>query len=518
MNLFKLRIFFSKTQSSSKTNRIYAIMRYKLKRGHKMLETILLDDPAQNKLMLFKHMLELEQGLYPIHYFEKYTGFSHIKTANLLNQMNQDLFDLETGYVLFTEKEKVQIDGSLPKLHSYRQFLLQNSVPYQVLLATLLQPEMDLKEFGQLTDLSQSSLMRRLKPLVAYLKDKGIRLNCLQMEVTGREALIRIMYFNFLWMVDFGTELFQYFEKNNFDLHTLLDENDLIYLQYFEQREQILYQAISLLRTKHGNYVDEPEINHFLYPVALNTRFKQKLAQDGVAETYREREANFVAYIIFYWPQYFSENDPRLPYVRKNYKSLTESKAKAADFLAEMLPYFQNFPRNKQELLLINYQTIFLRQQLFDGKAPKNLDFILESLKVQHPNYEILQGYVASILEVEKSDDLVNLLTLVSLPQMERNEKTDKIKVGIIGFPNHFLLYSLINRIEDLPFVEYSLMNTTSNEQYDAIITCAASLVPANNHQYWIVEGEGSFDATDDFLFRVFKEKQKKQKTALQLS
>ena len=100
MNLFKLRIFFSKTQSSSKTNRIYAIMRYKLKRGHKMLETILLDDPAQNKLMLFKHMLELEQGLYPIHYFEKYTGFSHIKTANLLNQMNQDLFDLETGYVL----------------------------------------------------------------------------------------------------------------------------------------------------------------------------------------------------------------------------------------------------------------------------------------------------------------------------------------------------------------------------------------------------------------------------------
>ncbi len=101
---------------------------------------------------------------------------------------------------------------------------------------------------------------------------------------------------------------------------------------------------------------------------------------------------------------------------------------------------------------------------------------------------------------------------------MERNEKTDKIKVGIIGFPNHFLLYSLINRIEDLPFVEYSLMNTTSNEQYDAIITCAASLVPANNHQYWIVEGEGSFDATDDFLFRVFKEKQKKQKTALPLS
>ncbi|EOT42657.1 MULTISPECIES: helix-turn-helix domain-containing protein [Enterococcus] len=483
-----------------------------------MLEDILLDDPAQNKIMLFKHMLDLDRGLYPIHYFEKYTGFSHIKTANLLTQMNQDLIDLETGYVLFTEKEKIQIDGNLPKLHSYRQFLLQNSVPYRVLLATLLQPQMDLKEFGRLTELSQSSLMRRLKPLVAYLKDKGIRLNCLQMDVTGREALVRIMYFNFFWMVDFGTELFQYFEKQNMDLNTLLDENDLMYLKYFEQREFIFYQAISLLRTSMGYYVDEPEINHFLYPTALNARFKQKLSQSGVAETYREREANFVAYMIFYWPQYFSDNDPRLPYVRKNYKNLTVTKEKAKIFLTKMAPYFQDFSRSKQELLLINYQTIFLRQQLFQGKAPKNLDFILDSLKIQHPNYEILQGYIANVLDTEESDDLINLLTLVSLPQVERSEKTEKIKVGIIGFPNHFLLYSLIKRIEDLPFVEYSLMNTASNEKYDAIITCSASLVPANNYQYWIVEGEGSFDATDDFLFHIFKEKQKEQKIRLQIS
>lgn len=492
-------------------------MKYKLKRGSKMLENILLDDPAQNKLMLFKHMLELDRGLYPIHYFEKYTGFSHIKTANLLNQMNQDLKDLETGYVLFTEKEKVQIDGNLPKFHSYQQFLFQSSVPYRVLVATLLQPEMDLKDFGQQTNLSQSSLMRRLKPLVAYLKDKGIRLNCLQMEVTGREALVRIMYFNFLWMVDFGTELFQHFENLNVDLNALFDADDLAFLKYVEQREFTVYQAISLLRTQLGYYVDEPEINHYFYPTTINGRFKQKLAQSGVAETYQEREANFVSYMIFYWPQYFSEDDPRLSFVRKNYKNLTTSKEKAKVFFDKMLPYFQSFSRSKQELILLNYQTIFLRQELFDGKAPKNLDFILESLKIQHPNYEILHGHIASAIEAEESADLINLLTLVSLPQVERSEKTEKIKVGIIGFPNHFLLYSLINRIEDLPFVEYSLMNTASKEKYDAVITCSNSLVPLENSNYWIVEGEDSFDATDDFLFHIFKERQKDQKVHLNI-
>ncbi|BCA85569.1 hypothetical protein EsVE80_10920 [Enterococcus saigonensis] len=482
-----------------------------------MLENILLDDPAQNKLMLFKHMLELERGLYPIHYFEKYTGFSHIKTANLLNQMNQDLKDLETGYVLFTEKEKVQIDGNLPKFHTYQQFLFQTSVPYRVLITTLLQPEMDLKEFGQQTDLSQSSLMRRLKPLVAYLKEKSIRLNCLQMEVTGREALVRIMYFNFLWMVDFGAELFQYFERQNVDLNTLFDEEDLTFLKYVEQREFTVYQSISLLRTKLGYYVDEPEINHFLYPTTINLRFKQKLAQTGVAETYQQREANFISYMIFYWPQYFSEDDPRLSYVRKNYKNLTASKEKSKAFFDKMIPYFQNFSRGKQELILLNYQTIFLRQELFKGKAPKNLDFILESLKIQHPNYEILHGYISEAIQTSASEDLINLLTIVTLPQVERSEKTEKIKVGIIGFPNHFLLYSLINRIEDLPFVDYSLMNTASKEKYDAVITCSGSLVPEENTNYWIVEGESSFDATDDFLFHIFKKRQKEQNNQLNI-
>ena len=103
-------------------------------------------------------------------------------------------------------------------------------MPYRVILTSLLEPEVDLREFGEQTGLSQSSLMRRLKPLVEYLKTKDIRLNCLQMEITGRESAIRLMYFNFLWSVDFGTRLYDYFiDTLGRSLDSFMAPEDLVY-------------------------------------------------------------------------------------------------------------------------------------------------------------------------------------------------------------------------------------------------------------------------------------------------
>ena len=144
--------------------------------------------------------------------------------------------------------------------------------------------------------------MRRLKPLVEYLKTKEVRLNCLQMEVTGREAAIRVMYFNFLWSVDFGKRLYDYFNQElNLSLDSFLSNDDLMYLKYVEKREFSMLQGIGLLRTRRGFYVDEPQINRLLFP-SIGRKYKEALALDNVPETYQEREANFVNFMIFYWP------------------------------------------------------------------------------------------------------------------------------------------------------------------------------------------------------------------------
>lgn len=477
-----------------------------------MLEEILLDDPARSKLGIYKHILEIDPGEYPIHYFEKYTGYSHIKTANLLQGMNRELQELSEGSRLLNEKDKVVVAKVIPSYQQYQQYLFSRGVPYGVLLESLLHPQKDLKDFGKMSGLSQSSLMRRLKPLVEYLKSKGIRLNCLQMEVTGRESAIRIMYFNFLWSVDFGTRLYAYFEKElSQSLDSLLLPEDLVYLKYVEKREFNMYHGISLLRTRQGYYVDEPQINQLIFP-ATNRKFKEALAAEKVPETYQEREANFVNYIIFYWPQIFATDDPRLAIIKRQYKVLDDTRNCAAAFFERIKKELHVNGRSQQELLLLNLQTIFLRRQILGGNVPKNLDFIIDSLKNQHPEFETLQAAIKEALSGivpagDVDDDLAGLLTIVCINVFHNEGPVEKVNIGIIGFPNHFLLYAMINRIERLPFVEFSLMNSASLENYDAVITCSRELLPANTKNYWIVEGEASFDAMDNFLFQLFKEK-----------
>lgn len=474
-----------------------------------MLEEILLDDPARSKLGIYKHILEIDPGEYPIHYFEKYTGYSHIKTANLLQGMNKELQELSGGSRLLNEKDKVVVAKVIPSYQQYQQYLFSRGVPYGVLLESLLHPDKDLKDFGTMSGLSQSSLMRRLKPLVEYLKFKGIRLNCLQMEVTGRESAIRIMYFNFLWSVDFGTKLYGYFENElQQSLDSFLSADDLVYLKYVEKREFSMYHGISLLRTRQGYYVDEPQINQLLFP-ATNRKFKEALEAEKVPETYQEREANFVNYMIFYWPQIFATDDPRLPIIKRQYKLLDESKGYAVTFFEGIKKELNIIGRGQQELLLLNLQTIFLRRQILGGNVPKNLDFIMESLKKQHPEFEVLAGRINDTLSeiVPADEDLVSLLTIVCINAFHNEGPAEKVNIGIIGFPNHFLLYAMINRIERLPFVEFSLMNSSSLENYDAVITCSKELLPKNTKNYWIVEGEASFDDMDNYLFQLYKEK-----------
>lgn len=476
-----------------------------------MLEEILLDDPARSKLKIYKHVLEIDLGEYPIHYFEKYTGYSHIKTANLLQGMNKELQELVANCQLLSKKDKVVVSGQMPSYQQYQQYLFANGVPYQVLVESLLHPEHDLKDFGEFSGLSQSSLMRRLKPLVEYLKTKEVRLNCLQMEVTGREVAIRVMYFNFLWSVDFGKRLYDYFNQElNLSLDSFLSNDDLMYLKYVEKREFSMLQGIGLLRTRRGFYVDEPQINRLLFP-SIGRKYKEALALDNVPETYQEREANFVNFMIFYWPQIFATDDPRLSIIKRQYKTLTESNNYAVTFLEGIKPALQMDGKNQLELMLLNFQTIFLRWQTLGSQMPKNLDFVMEKLKAQHPEFTSLTVKVAEVLEgmISADEDLISLLTIVCINAFHQAGPPEKVKVGIIGFPNHFLLYAMINRIERLPFVAFSLMNSSSEENYDAVITCSKDLLPPNTKEYWVVEGEGSFDTMENFLFQLYRKKAK---------
>ena len=90
---------------------------------------ILLDDPARAKLKIYRHILDIDPGEYPIHYFEKFTGYSHIKTANLLNVMNHEIQELEDGCRILNEKDKVVVGRDMPSYQKY-QHNVQEELSY----------------------------------------------------------------------------------------------------------------------------------------------------------------------------------------------------------------------------------------------------------------------------------------------------------------------------------------------------------------------------------------------------
>ena len=97
-----------------------------------MLEEILLDEPAKAKSKIYKHILEIDSGEYPIHYFEKVTGFSHIKTANLLQGINKELKEIDESCSLLNAKEKVVIVKKMPSHQKYQQLLFAKGVPCRI--------------------------------------------------------------------------------------------------------------------------------------------------------------------------------------------------------------------------------------------------------------------------------------------------------------------------------------------------------------------------------------------------
>lgn len=168
-----------------------------------MLEDILLDDVAQRKISVFNQLLTTANGTYSVHYFEQFTDFSYARLNSLFAEIHEDLMEKQ-GLELLTDQGKVHIDLSKLRDIPYAQFLFRKSLPYKFLLATILERNYTIENFCRDNFISRASIIRRLQPLINYLKEFDIQLNCSQLQMTGKENLIRIVYLNF-----FGSHLME---------------------------------------------------------------------------------------------------------------------------------------------------------------------------------------------------------------------------------------------------------------------------------------------------------------------
>ncbi|MEI5993381.1 helix-turn-helix domain-containing protein [Candidatus Enterococcus mansonii] len=453
-----------------------------------MLEDLLLDDVAQRKISVFKHLLMTADGTYSIHYFEQFTDFSYARLNSLFSDIHEDLLEKQ-GLELLNSQGKVQINTSILRDIPYSHFLFRKSLPYKFLLATILEKNYTIEDFCRDHFISRASIIRRLQPLINYLKNFGIQLNCSKLQLNGDENIIRIAYLNFFWLASYGEDIFIALDetKRGFDL---FDQEDRQWMTYTEPREWYLLKTISHLRIRKKHFMIEPPFKQLIFP-KTNSSFVEQLKQLRLPKPIVERESTFLSYMMFYWSLYFYANDPRIPYVKEYMDSQYQP-------LGELIKHFEQFytplfsekklTSDERKLLNINIFTTCLNHSVVENSLPLAINFMESYMKEQKPLYEPLSCKVRTFLNevttiqefvwIKKClEDLVHICTLLLLPYYERSNKKYQLRVGIILSPNAIFLQSLFDFLEQISFISVSFVASTSDETCDFYIATSKLLL-----------------------------------------
>ncbi|MBO0472975.1 hypothetical protein IGL98_000810 [Enterococcus sp. DIV0840] len=454
-----------------------------------MLEDILLDDVAQRKISVFNHLLTTADGTYSVHYFEQFTDFSYARLNSLFSEIHADLMEKQ-GFELLTDQGKVHIDSSKLRDIPYSQFLFRKSLPYKFLLATILEKEYTIENFCRDHFISRASIIRRLQPMINYLKDFDIQLNCTKLRITGKENLIRIVYLNFFWIASYGEDLFLALDetKRGFDL---FDPEDHQWMTYIEPREWYLLTTISQLRIKKKHFIIEPPFKQLTFP-KTSVSFVKKLEKSKVPQHFIERESTFLSFMMFYWNIYFYSDDPRIHFVKEYMESDQQPLGNLIErFEAFYQPLFseKKLSDDEKEVLNTNIFTTCLNHFVIKDSLPIAINFMESCMKEQNPLYEPLSRKVRTFLEEIISEpefawikncleDLVYICSFLLLPFYERSNKKYQLNVGIILSPNAIFLQSLFDFLEQISFISVSFVSSTSEDDYDFYIAASKLLLP----------------------------------------
>ncbi|MBM7689329.1 hypothetical protein BCR24_11225 [Enterococcus ureilyticus] len=454
-----------------------------------MLEDILLDDVAQRKISVFNQLLATADGTYSIHYFEQFTDFSYARLISLFAEIHEDLMEKQ-NLELLNDQGKVHIDLSKLRDIPYAQFLFRKSLPYKFLLATILENNYTIEHFCRDHFISRASIIRRLQPLINYLKDFDIQLNCSKLQLTGKENLIRIVYLNFFWIASCGEDLFLALDETKRGVE-LFDSHDHQWMTYAEPREWYLLTTISQLRIKKKHFIIEPPFKQLTFP-KVNMSFIKKLEQSKIPQQFIEREATFLSFMMFYWSIYFYADDPRLSYVKEYMRS---DQQPLGNLIERFEGFYQSLFSEKKlsndikELLNANLFTTCLNHFVLKDSLPLAINFMEKCIKEQNPLYQPLsvkvRSFLAEIILLPEFawiknclEDLVYICSYLLLPFYERNNPKYQLNVGIILSPNAIFLKPLFDFLEHLSFVTVSFVSSTSDDDYDFYIAASKLLLP----------------------------------------
>ncbi|MGM0213398.1 helix-turn-helix domain-containing protein [Enterococcus sp. AZ109] len=448
-----------------------------------MFEELVFDSVTQLKFRIFKSLAGQLQGSYTYNQLAAETNLTYQQLYKLVHEINDEL--LGSGLLkesIIVPNMGINTLNLTLTIDDYRYFLLTYSLPFQLMRALLLEPELGLEKFCQQQFVSRATLSRRTQPLIKYLHKNQLTINFRQFKLSGSETAIRLVFFYFFWigyrnlhwpfaipMTEaevYGTPFLKFspLEKN-----------------FVGKLEVAMYSAVALTRIKQENFVFYDNSLDFLFDG--NAYYDLDVYTD-IAHLSSENahgEAASVYFLANFLPFYESPDDPAIQHTINNFTrkpNVVWAFVEAfRTFVFQELKIVLDVPR--KELMMANLANIMLAFYGFQGPFPNLPDLMKKTSPKSSATFLLekqITDFLLKITEEERFSvfrpsiqPLVQILRFGVSSFYYEQVKDQPLKVGVVVESNLVLIKPLIDFLVGINFIEAEYYK--QEQPYDFIIT-----------------------------------------------
>lgn len=463
-----------------------------------MFRELFLTCQQQKKIQFFQRMEGYPAGEYSVHSLSQKFDCSYQSFLKMLQEINEALLELKET-PLFTSTATIYWESNSTRSNNFLISQVKQSLPYLFLLSTLFYPEIDLHHFCKENFVSESTVTRRMRPLINYLDECNIHTNLTKMELSGHEGVIRLFYIKTLWSASLGDDL------NRCELDFTAEDNlvrDLIHVFHLPLHPKLirLMLCISRLRNVQKSYLVEPPFDDLLFS-QITPLLENYLANQLETTEQIKRNVEFFNYLFYYYP-YCTKNqshsvNPLMFYYTKNVEE--------RDPLCLAIDSFYRYcskellknvlGEQEEKMLLNNIARTFLSYSIQKKKIPLLFETGSKETFMDSQLYcELYPSVKTAIKKLSRrrqlewlddvTDSLAKTLCLSLLPLFIVTD--EKIRVGLLSIPNYLYLQHVIKYLQSLNFIEI-VFQPQPGDQIDLFITTFKELLPSQNAAHYLL-------------------------------
>lgn len=475
-----------------------------------MFRELFLTHQQQRKIQFFKLMEGYPEGEYSVNTLSQKFKCNYQSFLQMLREVNEALIELNES-PLFIEASKIYWKSDPGRSNRFLISQVKHSVPYRFIVTSLFHPEKSLADFSKEIYVSESTILRRMHPLMDYLAECNIHMNFSKMAFTGHEAVIRLFYIKALWSASLGEDLgkcpLDFTAEDN-----LIRDLMSVFALHIHPKLIRLMLCVCRLRNEQKNYLNEAPFDDLLFSQTTQM-LEIYLSRTLECPIQITRNIEFFNYLFYYYPYCVRKEphlvNPLMVYYARNVEERDPLCLAIDSFYrycsGELL---QNVLGEQEEkILLNNIARTFLGYSIQKKKIPLLFETGNKEQFVQSELYCRLYPSIKKAIKklsrrkklewlATVDESLSKTLCLNLLPLFIAND--EKIRVGLIAIPNYLYLQHVVKFLNNLNFIEI-VFHPQPDEPIDLFITTFKELLPSQNSDYYLINILNA-DYTSDLL------------------